>query len=175
MIFAKLSQLRSVLAIRSNYINAFPLPNLPGIGRNYGTNRKEHANVDSYDIRVDHRITDNNSFFARYSKSDSARSRDNFFLLGTSPTNNDLPAGPSAGDEFGDAQGFTMGDTHTFSPTIINDARFGVTRVKIGIFNTGVNGTGGFSPDISAQLGARNINLGPNSSGIVLMGESADG
>jgi outer membrane receptor protein involved in Fe transport len=153
-----------------NYMNAFPLPNLPGIGRNYATNRKEHANVDSYDIRVDHRITDNNSFFARYSKSDSARSRDNFFLLGTSPTSNDLPAGPSAGDEFGDAKGFTMGDTHSFSPTVINDARFGVTRVKIGIFNTGVNGTGGFSPDISANLGARNINLSPNSSGIVLMG-----
>ena len=69
----------------SNYLNAFPLPNLPGIGRNYATNRKEHANVDSYDIRFDHRITDNNSFFARYSKSNSARSRDNFFLLGTSP------------------------------------------------------------------------------------------
>lgn len=153
-----------------NYMNAFPLPNLPGIGRNYATNRKEHANVDSYDIRVDHRITDNNSFFARYSKSDSARSRDNFFLLGTSPTGNDLPAGPSAGDEFGDAKGFTMGDTHSFSPTIINDARFGVTRVNIGIFNTGVNGTGGFSPDISANLGARNINLSPSSSGIVLMG-----
>ena len=154
----------------SNYLNAFPLPNLPGIGRNYATNRKEHANVDSYDIRIDHRIADSNSFFARYSKSDSARSRDNFFLLGTSPTGNDLPAGPSAGDEFGDAKGFTMGDTHTFSPTVINDARFGVTRVEIGIFNTGVNGTGGFASDISARLGARNINLGPNSSGIVLMG-----
>ena len=153
-----------------NYLNAFPLPNLGGIGRNYSTNRKEHANVDSYDIRIDHRIAESNSFFARYSKSNSARSRDNFFLLGTSPTNNDLPAGPSAGDEFGDAKGFTMGDTHTFSPTVINDFRFGVNRVEIGIFNTGVNGTGGFAPDISARLGARNINLGPNSSGIVLMG-----
>ena len=153
-----------------NYINAFPLPNLPGIGRNYSTNRKEHANVDSYDIRIDHRIAESNSFFARYSKSNSARSRDNFFLLGTSPTNNDLPAGPSAGDEFGDAKGFTMGDTHTFSPTVINDFRFGVNRVEIGIFNTGVNGTGGFASDISARLGARNINLGPNSSGIVLVG-----
>src|SRR5687767_14554481 len=153
-----------------NYINAFPLPNLGGIGRNYSTNRKEHANVDSYDIRIDHRIAESNSFFARYSKSNSARSRDNFFLLGTSPTNNDLPAGPSAGDEFGDAKGFTLGDTHTFSPTVINDLRFGVNRVEIGIFNTGVNGTGGFAPDISARLGARNINLGPNSSGIVLVG-----
>lgn len=153
-----------------NYINAFPLPNLPGAGRNFVTNRKEHSNEDSYDIRIDHRITGKNTFFGRYSKSDSARSRDNFFPLGTSPTGNDLPAGPSAGDEFGNSKGFTMGDTHVFSPSVVNDARFGVTRVQIGIFNTGVNGTGGFSPTVSANLGAPNINLGPNSSGIVLVG-----
>jgi hypothetical protein len=153
-----------------NYVNAFPLPNLPGAGRNFSTNRSERANVDSYDIKIDHRISDNNFFFARYSKSDTARSRDNFFPLGSSPNGLDLPAGPSAGDEFGNSKGFTMGDTHTFSPTVINDARFGVTRVSIGIFNTGVNGTGGFSPTISAQLGARNVNLDDVSSGIVLVG-----
>jgi len=152
------------------YVNAFPLPNLPGPGRNFITNRKEHAIVDSYDIRIDQRLHSNNTLFGRYSKSNTARSRDNFFPLGTSPTGNDLPAGPSAGDEFGDAKGFTMGDTHIFSPTVVNDARFGVTRVSIGIFNTGVNGAGGFSPNISAQLGAPNINISPNTSGIVLVG-----
>jgi hypothetical protein len=152
------------------YVNAFPLPNLPGPGRNFTTNRSEHADVNSYDIRIDHRITSSNTIFGRYSKQDSARSRDNFFPLGTSPNGNDLPAGPSAGDEFGDAKGFTMGDTHIFSPTVVNDARFGYTRVQIGIFNTGVNGTGGFSPTVSAQLGAPNINISPNTSGIVLVG-----
>lgn len=152
------------------YVNAFPLPNLAGTGRNFATNRTEHAVVDSYDIRIDHRITQNNNIFGRYSKSDTARARDNFFPLGSSPTGNDLPAGPSAGDEFGNTKGFTMGDTHVFSPSVVNDARFGVNRVQIGIFNTGVNGTGGFNPNISANLGAPNINLGPNSSGIVLVG-----
>jgi hypothetical protein len=153
-----------------NYVNAFPLPNLPGAGRNFVTNRKEHAVVDSYDIRIDHRITGANTLFGRYSKSDTARARDNFFPLGSSPNGNDLPAGPSAGDEFGNSKGFTLGDTHIFSPSVVNDARFGYTRVQIGIFNTGVNGTGGFSPTVSANLGAPNINLGPNSSGIVLVG-----
>jgi hypothetical protein len=153
-----------------NYLNAFPLPNLPGTGRNFATNRSERSNVDSYDVKIDHQFTANNSFFARYSKSDTARSRDNFFPLGSSPNGNDLPAGPSAGDEFGNSKGFTMGDTHIFTPSVINDARFGVTRVSIGIFNTGVNGTGGFSPNVSANLGARNINLSNTSSGIVLVG-----
>ncbi|HEV8204794.1 MAG TPA: TonB-dependent receptor, partial [Pyrinomonadaceae bacterium] len=152
------------------YINEFPLPNRPGAGRNFQTNRKEHAVVDSYDIRIDHHITDKNSIFGRYSKSDTARARDNFFPLGSSPNGNDLPAGPSAGDEFGNSKGFTMGDTHIFSPSVVNDARFGVTRVQIGIFNTGVNGTGGFSPNVSANLGAPNINISPNTTGIVLVG-----
>lgn len=152
------------------YINAFPLPNLPGAGRNYSTNRKEHAIVNSYDIRIDQRLSGKNNFFGRYSKSNTARSRDNFFPLGSSPTNNDLPAGPSAGDEFGNSKGFTMGDTHVFSPNVVNDARFGVNRVQIGIFNTGVNGAGGFNPQISAALGAPNINISPNTSGIVLVG-----
>jgi len=153
-----------------NYINAFPLPDLAGPGRNFTTNRKEHANVDSYDIRIDHHITDSNSIFGRYSKSDTARSRDNFFPLGFSPNHNDLPAGPSAGDEFGDSKGFALGDTHVFSPSVVNDARFGVTRVQIGIFNTGVLGTGGFSPTVTANLGAPNINISDNTSGIVLVG-----
>ncbi|MBV9927116.1 MAG: TonB-dependent receptor [Acidobacteria bacterium] len=153
-----------------NYVNAFPLPNLPGAGRNYQVNRKEGYNLDSYDVKIDHRVTDSNSFFARYSRSKSARQRDNFFPLGASPNGNDLPAGPSAGDEFGNSRGFTMGDTQTFGSSIVNDARFGFTRVDIGIFNTGVNGTGGFDPNVSANLGARNINLGPTSSGIILFG-----
>ena len=153
-----------------NYLNAFPLPNLPGIGRNFLTNRKEHAIVNSYDVRLDHRIKEQNSIFGRYSKAKTARSRDNFFPLGTSPNNHDLPAGPSAGDEFGNSKGITIGDTHMFSPKVINDARFGATRVEIGIFNTGVNGTGGFSPTVSADLGAHGINLDPNSSGIILFG-----
>ena len=67
-------------------------------------------------------------------------------------------------------EGLHLRDTHVFSPSVVNDPRFGYTGVQIGIFNTGVNGTGGLSPSISAQLGAPNINPGPNSSGIVLVG-----
>lgn len=155
-----------------NFLNAFPLPNITGagIGRNYRTNRKEGANVDAFDIKIDHKFTQNNSFFARYSESESARQRDNFFPLGSSPNGNDLPAGPSAGDEFGNSRGFTMGDTQVFASNVVNDARFGFNRVGIGINNTGVNGAGGFSANVSANLGARNVNLSPSSSGIALIG-----
>ena len=60
-------------------------------------------------------------FFA-YSKDKSSRARDNNFPIGSSPTGKDLPSGFGAGDEFGNSRGIRLGETHTFSPTIINEA-----------------------------------------------------
>ncbi|MGI9054348.1 MAG: hypothetical protein ACR2F2_00965, partial [Pyrinomonadaceae bacterium] len=88
----------------------------------------------------------------------------------SSPTGNDLPAGPSAGNIVGNAKAGVIGNTYNFGTNVVNDFRFGYTRVDIGILNTGVFGTGGFDPNISANLGANNINTSANNSGIVLLG-----
>jgi Carboxypeptidase regulatory-like domain/TonB dependent receptor len=153
-----------------NFVRAFPNQNQPGIGENYRVNRVVRPVQDGYDIRIDHRLFNGNNLFGRFSNLDQERVVNNFFPLGSSPTNNDLPAGPSAGTVLGNSRAAVIGDTQTFGSNIINDFRFGYTRVQIGILNTGVFGNGGFDPNISAKLGAANINTGPNSSGIVLLG-----
>ncbi len=153
-----------------NLLNAYPLPTLAGLTNNFRRNRSERSNVDSYDVKIDHKIASNNSIFGRYSKSSNSRIRTNNFDPGTSPTNNDLPSGFGAGDEFGNSRGVTLGDTHTFSSTIINDLRVGWTRVEIGINNPGINGSLGFNPNISANLGANNINNASTDQGIILLG-----
>ena len=153
-----------------NLLNAYPLPTEPGLVNNFRRNRSESSNVDSYDVKIDHKIADNNSIFGRYSKSNNSRIRSNNFNPGSSPTNNDLPSGFGAGDEFGNSRGITLGDTHTFSSTIINDLRVGWTRVEIGINNPGINGSLGFNPQISANLGATNINNAGTDEGIILLG-----
>ncbi len=153
-----------------NLINAYPLPTEPGTINNYRRNRAERSNVDSWDLKIDHRITDNNSIFVRYSKSSNSRIRDNNFPLGTSPTGNDLPSGFGAGDEFGNSRGLTLGDTHIFTPTIINDLRIGWTTVEIGINNPGINGSLGFNPNIDGSLGSTNINNCGTCEGISLIG-----
>jgi hypothetical protein len=153
-----------------NLLSAYPLPTEPGLVNNYRRNRAERSNVDSYDVKIDHRITNNNSIFGRYSFSKNSRIRDNNFPIGTSPNNNDLPSGFGAGDEFGNSRGVTLGDTHTFTPTIINDARAGWTRVQIGINNPGINGALGFNPSVSANLGAANINVCGTCEGVILLG-----
>ncbi len=153
-----------------NFVNAFPLPTFNRIGENYSVNRVIKPVQDAWDVRIDHKLFEGNNLFARYSRLKQERVVDNFFPLGASPTGNDLPAGPSAGNILGNSRAAVLGDTQTFGSNIINDFRFGFTRVEIGILNTGVFGTGGFNPNISAALGAQNINTGQNSTGIVLLG-----
>ena len=152
-------------------LQAYPLPTVTSrISDNFATNRKEHYNRNGYGFRIDHKLTGSDQIFFAFSKDNGSRARDNNFPLGTSPNGNDLPSGFGAGDEFGNARGIRLGETHTFTPTLINDFRFGVTRVNIGIFNTGVGGALGFDPNISANLGIPNINICGECTGIILLG-----
>lgn len=153
-----------------NLLNAYPVPTLPGLVNNFTRNRAERSNVDSYDVKIDHKITNNNSIFGRYSFSQNSRIRENNFPLGSSPNGNDLASGFGAGDEFGNSRGVTLGDTHIFTPTIVNDARAGWTKVEIGINNPGINGSLGFNPQVIEALGGNNINSCGTCEGTILLG-----
>ena len=54
-----------------NVMKYFPLPNLPGDtntrANNYAASGSTQLNLDNYDFRIDHRISDKQTFFARYS------------------------------------------------------------------------------------------------------------
>jgi hypothetical protein len=154
-----------------NLFNAYPLPTNSGLINNYDRNRKEKANINQYDIKIDHNITTNNHLFGRYSKATNERIRDNNFPLGSSPNGLDLPSGFGAGTEFGNTRQVALGDTHIFSPTLVNDARAGYSRFEIGIFNTGQGGAQGFGADIAARLGIPGVNVcGLTCTGSVLLG-----
>ncbi|MET0623037.1 MAG: TonB-dependent receptor, partial [Pyrinomonadaceae bacterium] len=153
-------------------LNAYPLPTQGGLQNNYARNRKFIFDQKAYTTRLDHAFNQSNTLFGRYSFSNLGRARENNFPLGTSPNNNDLPSGFGAGNEFGKTRQIALGDTHTFTPTVVNDARAGYSRVEIGIFNTGVFGAGGFSPTVGNQLGIAGSNIDSNSSGIPLIGVS---
>ena len=53
--------------VGKNIIDLYPLPNLPGIVNNYVLNAGRRNNQDTFDIRVDYRITDKDQFFSSYS------------------------------------------------------------------------------------------------------------
>jgi hypothetical protein len=73
-------------------------------------------------VRVDHNFSSNDRFFARYSFSNNHKVR-------PSPFEGDGDGGGfSEGDEKVRVNGFAASHTHMLSPTLINEARFGVGR-----------------------------------------------
>src|SRR5690242_16373176 len=112
-----------------------PLPNFgsPGaLARNFFYQPPQFSNTDQGDIRVDQNLSSSNNFYARFSTSaNSQPARGNFpgFIGGgTSSIDNSTQA--------------VLSDVHIFSPTIVNEFRFGYVRHNGSIFGTGQDGVG---------------------------------
>jgi Carboxypeptidase regulatory-like domain len=151
--------------IAQKILNLFPAPTAnifnPGqTNSNYASNRNVQESINNYGIKIDHRLTDSNSLTGRYNEQRLANLRDNFFPVSlTGPPG--LPtAGFGAGEENGNTRQIVVTDTHTFSPTILNEFRFGFTQINIAIFNCGVLGGCGVSPTWANDVGIPNVNLG---------------
>ncbi|MDQ2900923.1 MAG: TonB-dependent receptor, partial [Acidobacteriota bacterium] len=103
----------------------YPLPNHAGTGPqgysgNYLSSSAGYTNNDQADARVDYRIRDNDSIFGRFSidRYYSGSSRLALPTTLTQPTIAPTTAG-------------VINWTHTLSPTTINEARIGFTRVGV--------------------------------------------
>ena len=100
----------------------YPEPTQAGLNNNYTVNRLNNDDTHAFDARVDHNFSGNDRFFARYSFSDNHKIR-------PSPFDGDGDGGGfSEGDEKVRVHGFAASHTHMFSPTLINEARFGLSR-----------------------------------------------
>jgi hypothetical protein len=160
--------------VGQRYLQAFPLPNLnvfnpgkfcPCNGANYFTNRSNQEEINNYRVRIDHRLTENNSLSGSFNDQRLTTLRANI-LPGNIPT-----AGFGAGEERGNTRAITLNDIHTFKPNLINEFRFGMTQIQISIFNCGVGGACGVSPTFSQDIGIPNTNNGTlEASGGILMG-----
>jgi hypothetical protein len=110
-----------------------PLPNFGGAGalaRNFFYQPSQFSNTDQGDIRVDQNLSAKNNFYARFSISENSQ-----------PATGNFPGFIGGGTSSIDnsAQG-VISDIHIFSPTIVNEFRFGYVRHNGSIFGTGQNG-----------------------------------
>ena len=88
------------------------LPNLPGQAQNYINTTPDKRDDDQFNLRLDHRFSDNNTMFARWSWADNIR---------TSPQ-----AFPGREVEmFNKFRNVAISDTHVFNPTTIFEFKFG--------------------------------------------------
>jgi hypothetical protein len=136
-------------------VNLYPLPNAnnPGLGYNFVSEPVRNLDETKFDIRLDHNLTANDTVFARFSYDDAVS-----FVPGG------FTGGFAEASAFGSNQGIinharniAIGETHVFSPTIVNQASFGYNR----IFNyIKSQGTGTCSSANLAGIGIPGANLG---------------
>ncbi len=143
-----------------NYFNAYPLPNVPGTvngtENNYQTVRNNITHYNNFDVRADANLGQNDRAFFRFIYDNS-----NFTRTSQMPN---LPAGFASGQNFVHGRGYALGDTHTFSSSVINEFRAGYNRYTFA-YVPPFSG----SP-ISAALGIVNANRTANLGGGALIG-----
>ncbi|HEX3435462.1 MAG TPA: carboxypeptidase-like regulatory domain-containing protein, partial [Pseudacidobacterium sp.] len=142
-----------------NYFNAFPSPNVSGtVLNNYFTNPSQTERFDDFDVRLDATLSQRDLVFGRYSYGQDNLTKDSLF-----PT---LPAGFGSGQNPTHPRGVVVGYTHTFTPNIVNEFRYGYLRPYYAYINP-------FEGEpLSANLGIVNANRNSLLGGGALIGGS---
>jgi hypothetical protein len=128
-------------------LDLFPDPTSPGLYNNFTTSPVGQDNVNQFDVRIDHNFSDRNQLFVRYSYFDEPRLRPGPFKSLADG------GGFNQGDEHVRTQGAALSYTHSFSPTLINEARIGFNREHV----TRLQPHGNDTTDIPAQFGIPGI------------------
>ena len=109
-----------------NVLPWYPAPNRPPtnqytFSQNFQDASVRSVNWSQWNVKIDHRFSNKNSMFARYTQ---ARHQ---------PFSNNPFTDPNVGTSREDDQtnrNFVISDTHTFSPTLINNLRVGTSRQR---------------------------------------------
>ena len=132
----------------------FPAPNVNINGSNFLAEPKRNEDQNNFDIRIDHKISDKDSLFGRFSYEDQPS-----FI--PSPFNNALDGGSfQDGYQDNSYRSAAISETHTFSSTMINEFRVGYNRINAHRFQLNYN------LDLAAQLNFPGVPFGPNNGGL---------
>ena len=124
-------------------LNLYPEPTQPGLLNNFSVNRNNTTDVNAFDVRVDQYFSEKDQVFFRYSYSHSPSVFPGPF------TGFADGGGFGQGDQTVDNQGAALSYTHSFSPTLINEARAGFNREH----TIRQQPYGGDTSDIPSQFG----------------------
>lgn len=115
-----------VSPLAQNIMNLYPLPNQAGqLKNNYVISPIEQDRIDQGDFRGDYNMSEADQMFFRWSMSGRTDVR-------PAPLPGLANGGNSAtGNGFEDTMGAALGQTHTFSPTTVNEFRIGFNYVHV--------------------------------------------
>jgi hypothetical protein len=153
-------------------INAYPLPTSSGRFNNYSSNLIQSNNANSVDARIDEQITSKDIIFGRYSYQSTTNIAPSTYPVTTIPgisTPVHLSDEASfAGTSATPTQQEALGYTRVFTPTIVNDLRFGFSRYRLDYVPVDFATNGG----LGNQLGVPNSNVTPREQNLPIFSPS---
>ena len=133
----------------------FPLPNSnSNAGFNYIADPVQSTHRANFDVRIDHKFSDKNNIFGRFSYEDQPSIIPPAFNTGGDG------GGFFSGIEDNAYRSVAISDIHTFSPTFINEFRLGYNRINSHRFQQNYN------VDVSGQLGFPGVPFSPINGGL---------
>ena len=103
-------------------LDLFPAPTQSGLYNNYNVNANAFTNVNAFDVRVDEYATEKDQIFGRFSWSHSPS-------FATPPFTGYADGGSyNDGNQNVDTMGAALSYSHSFTPTLVNEARVGFNR-----------------------------------------------
>ena len=150
--------------IAARFLALYPDPTSPGLANNYSSTTLRTQNSTTADARIDHRFSDTNSVWGRYSINDSRT----VTPPGCPPVNGihgNCLTGTNAGfpgPNDTDAQAVQVNFVRIFSPSMVGEFKGGY--MKVGIFSYPSN----YQTNVSQQFGLNGVNIDDLASGLAL-------
>ena len=122
---------------------------------NYAVTRTITAAVHSFDVRLDHQLSANDSVFVRHSFQNTGAVTPSLFGL---PLGGGSPLGEGATQARNQNAG--IGEIHQFTPAVINEIRIGLNRQTTSLIQQD------YGQNLANQFGIPGVNLSPQTSGL---------
>ena len=132
----------------------YPSPNANINGNNYLVDPKKSTDQNNFDVRVDEKFSDKDNFFTRFSYEDQP-----IFTPGPFTTVLD-GGGFTAGHQDNSYRSLALSEIHTFSPTLLNEFRFGYNRINSHRLQPNAN------TNVSSQFGLLGVPFSPDFGGL---------
>jgi hypothetical protein len=119
-------------SVAQSVLSRYPLPNNPGgqFGVNtYTYEFSQPTNDDQWSARLDHHFSTTDTLFAR-------ASYDNHIIKDTDAWAATLGGSNFSSENIGDARNYAIGETHIFTPTLVNNFTFTLNRGIEGVPET---------------------------------------
>jgi Carboxypeptidase regulatory-like domain len=141
-------------------LSLFPAPTGPTLSNNYTVNRNATTDVNAFDVRVDEYATEKDQIFGRYSWSHSPSFSPPPF------TGFADGGGFNNGQQSANTMGAALSYSHSFAPTLVNEARVGFNREHTARAQAFANDT----TNIPSQFGIQGIPQLPGNGGLPYLG-----